>query len=82
MLARLIETHDIAEQVRHFTFDVPEVSELVYEAGQFVSFTHEINGKKVTRAYSTASPPRGNRFELCLNPAQVLNRSREWSHRR
>lgn len=24
-------------------------------------------GKKITRAYSIASPPNGNRFELCLN---------------
>lgn len=48
-------------------FDVPEVERLEYLPGQFVSFTHEINGKKITRAYSTASPPECNQFELCLN---------------
>lgn len=67
MLARLIESHEIAHEVRHFTFEVPDVVELSYLPGQFVSFTHQVEGKQVTRAYSTASPPSGNRFELCLN---------------
>jgi CDP-4-dehydro-6-deoxyglucose reductase len=70
MLARLIESHEIANEVKHFTFEVPEVGELPYLPGQFVSFSHEIGGKNVTRAYSTASPPSGNRFELCLNRVQ------------
>jgi NAD(P)H-flavin reductase len=48
-------------------FDVPEVEHLPYLPGQFVSFTHDIAGKKITRAYSTASAPQANRFELCLN---------------
>ena len=60
----------IAPEVRHFVFDVPEVEQLPYIAGQFVSFSHEFNGKHVTRAYSTASAPNGNRFELCLNRVQ------------
>lgn len=65
--ARLIESHEIAPAIRHFVFDVPEVEQLPYLPGQFVSFTADIAGKKVTRAYSTAAEPRGNRFELCLN---------------
>jgi CDP-4-dehydro-6-deoxyglucose reductase len=65
--ARLIETRDIAPEVKHFVFDVPEVEQLPYLPGQFVSFSHDFGDKKVTRAYSTASPPAGNRFELCLN---------------
>lgn len=56
--------------MRHFQFDVPEVNHLPYEPGQFVSFTREANGKKITRAYSTASSPQANRFELCLNRVQ------------
>ena len=64
MLARLIESHEIANEVKHFTFEVPEVGKLPYLPGQFVSFSHEILGKKITRAYSTASPPSGNRFEI------------------
>ena len=35
--------------------------------GQFVSFEASLNGKAYTRAYSIASRPDGNRFELCLN---------------
>src|SRR4051794_26302461 len=67
MQARLIESRLIAPQVRHFVFEVPDVDQLVYPAGQFVSLTRDVNGKKITRAYSTASPAGGNTFELCLN---------------
>ena len=65
--ARLIESRLIAPEVKHFVFDVPEVEQLPYQAGQFVSFSRDFDGKRITRAYSTASPPAGNRFELCLN---------------
>jgi CDP-4-dehydro-6-deoxyglucose reductase len=46
------------------------VERLDFEPGQFLSFTEELNGKKITRAYSIASPPDGNRVELCLNRVQ------------
>lgn len=65
--ARLVEWREIAPQVRHFVFDVPEVEQLPYIPGQFVSFSRTFGDKKVTRAYSTASKPQANRFELCLN---------------
>jgi CDP-4-dehydro-6-deoxyglucose reductase len=68
--ARLIESREIAPDIKHFVFDVPEVEQLPYLPGQFVSFSRDFDGKKVTRAYSTASPPHGNRFELCLNRVQ------------
>ncbi len=32
-----------------------------------MSLVEEVAGREVTRAYSIASPPDGNRFELCLN---------------
>ena len=68
MQARLIESFEIAPEVRHFVFEAPEVSKLDFLPGQFVSFTHSIHEKNITRAYSIASPPYdGNRFELCLN---------------
>lgn len=67
MIARLLDSYPIAPEVRHFIFEVPGVETLPYQPGQFVSLTHEINGKRITRAYSTASPAFGNRFELCLN---------------
>jgi ferredoxin-NADP reductase len=65
--ARLVESRDIAPEVKHFVFDVPEVEQLPYLPGQFVSFSRDFGEKRITRAYSTASPPSGNRFELCLN---------------
>ncbi len=67
MQARLIETHEIAPEVRQFLFEVPELDSLAFQPGQFVSFRGELEGRPVTRAYSIASLPRGNRFELCLN---------------
>ncbi len=66
MNARLIETTDIADEVRHFVFDA-ETEDFTFIAGQFVSFSDHVNGKKVTRAYSIASSPHGTIFELCLN---------------
>ena len=66
--ARLVQSFDLAPEVRHFVFEVPEVDRVVFEPGQFVSFHHEIGAEMITRAYSIASPPNGdNRFDLCLN---------------
>jgi len=67
MIAKLIESREIAPSVRHFVFEAPEVNELDFVPGQFVSFTEMLAGKKITRPYSIASAPDGNRFELCLN---------------
>jgi ferredoxin-NADP reductase len=67
MRAELIETYELAPLVRHFVFGVPEVESLHFKAGQFVSFNEVLGGKKITRPYSIASRPDGNRFELCLN---------------
>ena len=67
MKAKLVESHDIAPEVRHFVFEAPEVERLVFKPGQFVSFKETLSGKQITRAYSIASLPAENRFELCLN---------------
>jgi CDP-4-dehydro-6-deoxyglucose reductase len=67
MKARLVESHEIAHEVKHFVFEAPEVERLAFTPGQFVSFVADVRGKKITRAYSICSPPDGNRFELCLN---------------
>jgi len=67
MKAVLVETYELAPQVRHFIFSVPEVEQLHFKAGQFVSFNEVLNGKKITRPYSIASLPSDNKFELCLN---------------
>lgn len=67
MKAILVESREIAPEVRHFVFETPDAEALAFTPGQFVSFSENLNGKKVTRAYSLASAPDGNRFELCLN---------------
>jgi len=67
MRAALLEFHDIAPEVRHFVFEVPEIQQLHFKPGQFVSFNATVRDKKITRPYSIVSLPDGNRFELCLN---------------
>ena len=70
MKARLIESREMAPEVRHFVFEVPEIQQFNFVPGQFVSFHAMLNGQEITRAYSVASTPAGNRFELCLNLVQ------------
>jgi ferredoxin-NADP reductase len=68
MQARLIESVELAPEVRHFVFEAEGAERLDFLPGQFVSLTTPVGGKLITRAYSLASAPqRGNRFELCLN---------------
>jgi ferredoxin-NADP reductase len=67
MKATLLESREIAPEVRHFVFEAPGVKQLHFKPGQFVSFNEMLGGKKITRAYSIASLPEGNHFELCLN---------------
>ena len=55
-------------QCYHFEFVLDELASFPFTAGQFVSAVAEdAKGKLQTRAYSMASAPRGNRFELCVN---------------
>ncbi len=65
--ATLLETREIAPDIRHFVFAVESMDHFHFAPGQFVSFTEQFQGKPITRAYSIASVPDGNRFELCLN---------------
>jgi ferredoxin-NADP reductase len=68
MRARLVESHDIAPSVRHFTFEVLDLERFDFTPGQWISVSAVLHGKEITRAYSLASEPsKGNRFELCLN---------------
>lgn len=66
MIARLVESREIAEEVRHFVFEA-DTERFAFEPGQFISLASTVDGKKITRAYSLAAAPGGNRFELCLN---------------
>lgn len=67
MRARLLQSREIAPEVREFLFEAAGVETLDFTPGQFVSFSSNHGGRPVTRAYSIASAPNGNRFELCLN---------------
>jgi ferredoxin-NADP reductase len=55
-------------QCFHLEFKVEELAQFDFAAGQFVSMVaQEPSGKSQTRAYSMASAPRGNEFDLCVN---------------
>lgn len=64
---RLIESHEIGPATRHFEFEVPDRENFGFVPGQFLSLVANINGKEITRAYSIASAPSGNRVAFCLN---------------
>jgi CDP-4-dehydro-6-deoxyglucose reductase len=68
MRARLIESFELAPEVRHFVFEAEGVDRLHFIPGQFVSLSAPVRGKIITRAYSIASAPGNSaRFDLCLN---------------
>jgi ferredoxin-NADP reductase len=68
MQVKLIEWTELAPGVRNFVFEAADATKFEFTPGQFVSFSDEVNGRVITRAYSIASrPAEGNRFELCLN---------------
>lgn len=55
-------------QTYHFEFAIDDLETFSFIPGQFISAVAEDRtGKEQTRAYSLASAPQGNRFELCLN---------------
>jgi len=52
----------------HLEFTVDELETFPFEPGQFVSFVAlDPAGKQQTRAYSLASAPRANQFDVCMN---------------
>ncbi len=67
--ARLNRSVFLSDATKHLEFAVEGVNEFNFIAGQFVSIRQrKADGKEHTRAYSLASPPRGNNtFDLCLN---------------
>lgn len=70
LTARLLRKECISEvaQCYHFLFAVESDSSFDYRPGQFVSAVAlDAHGKQQTRAYSIASAPGGNTFELCVN---------------
>jgi ferredoxin-NADP reductase len=67
--ARLVRSAIISERTKHLEFVIDELEQFEFTPGQFVSVKEpRPDGKEITRAYSIASPPRGdNTFDLCLN---------------
>jgi CDP-4-dehydro-6-deoxyglucose reductase len=65
--ARLVKAWDLTPDVRHFEFEAVGVSGFAFTPGQFVPILAQVDGQEITRAYSIASTPAGNRFALCLN---------------
>jgi ferredoxin-NADP reductase len=56
------------QQCYHLEFEVEALESLAFVPGQFISCVAvDASGKQQTRAYSLASAPRKNRFDLCLN---------------
>ena len=68
--ARLVRKCCLSEpaQCFHLEFKVDELATFDFVAGQFISMVaNDASGKSQTRAYSTASAPRRNEFDLCVN---------------
>ncbi len=68
LTARLTRSVLLSEKTKHLEFVVEELDSFDFIAGQFISVREPRGDKFVTRAYSIASPPRGNNtLDLCLN---------------
>ena len=70
LTARLERKECISEvaQCYHFDFVLDDLENFAFTPGQFVSgVALDDNGKQQTRAYSIASAPNRNHFELCVN---------------
>jgi len=68
--ARLTRKQCLSEaaQCYHLEFVVEGTQEFSFTPGQFISVVaNDARGKLETRAYSIASAPHANRFDLCLN---------------
>jgi ferredoxin-NADP reductase len=65
--AILEQAQEVGPQIRLFRFVIPDLAHFDFVPGQWVSLFADVAGKKITRAYSLASGPDNNRFEICLN---------------
>jgi ferredoxin-NADP reductase len=70
LTTRLISSKSLSEYTKHLEFEVDGPG-FGFVPGQWLSLKHnKPDGEEITRAYSIASPPDGNRFALCLNRVQ------------
>jgi ferredoxin-NADP reductase len=56
------------DRTKHFEFETAAGSRFEFRPGQYISLDFDVEGDRLTRAYSIASSPHhDNRFDLCLN---------------
>ena len=67
--ARLLRQEWLSQssETKHLVFAIDNMEKFDFAAGQFISLVGPKDGKTITRAYSLASAPRKNEFDLCLN---------------
>jgi ferredoxin-NADP reductase len=71
LTARVRQSVLLSGLTKHLQFEVEEVPQFDFAAGQFVSMLTEHEGREITRAYSIASAPVMDRFfDVCLNRVQ------------
>lgn len=72
LTAKLVNSTPLTNLTKHLEFEVEDAKSFGFVAGQWLSFhANKPDGEEITRAYSIASPPNGNRkFALCLNRVQ------------
>jgi ferredoxin-NADP reductase len=69
--ARLARSTALSGFTKHLEFEIGSVPKFGFVPGQWLSLKQtKPDGEELTRAYSIASPPDGNRFALCLNRVQ------------
>lgn len=71
LTARLAQRTRLSEYTSHLEFEVQNTPRFGFVPGQWLSIkASKPDGEEITRAYSIASPPGGNRVALCLNRVQ------------
>jgi ferredoxin-NADP reductase len=71
LTARLTCSTSLSDYTKHLEFEVEAAPRFGFVSGQWLSLKHvKPDGEELTRAYSIASPPDGNRFAFCLNRVQ------------
>jgi ferredoxin-NADP reductase len=71
MTVRLAHSVALSDYTKHLEFEVVGGTRFGFVPGQWLSLKQsKPDGEEITRAYSIASPPDGNRFALCLNRVQ------------
>jgi len=71
LTVKLARSVALSEYTKHLEFEVVAGPCFGFVPGQWLSLKqNKPDGEEITRAYSIASPPDGNRFALCLNRVQ------------